>query len=325
MQFKQLTNNNYMRLSSSEKQQISGSSKLPGEEQIMESQSINAPDSKSGQRIALALCTAVLVAGVLEQIFRNRPDYTKTIAPDWIALVAAVLAAAGIIRLNGRPLWLRVQRVLFWSGLLLMLWTANGLPFDLLRLTLIKPFEVDWPGLATRTLALAAVVVLVRIALKRPATTVSRRAATWYGFAAFVLALPYPVLRICWAFGGMIGITIPGAAGKGFAPLFFAIPWMLAAALSLFLVYTPHWMSRRFLLVSGWTATAIVAMIGPMACWTLVSQLVMGTIRVPEGMMLWVPCLFYGSWFLWAIAAGAATRSYQLRSASYVLTGVTGA
>ena len=30
----------------------------------------------------------------------------------------------------------------------------------------------------------------------------------------------------------------------------------------------------------------------------------------------WVPALFYGSWFLWAIAAAAATRSYQLRSAA---------
>jgi hypothetical protein len=186
---------------------------------------------------------------------------------------------------------------------------------------------VDWPGLATRTLALAAVVVLARLALARPASAAASRPASWYGYAAFVLALPYPVLRICWAFGGMIGITIPGAAGSGFAPLLFAIPWMLAAVLSLFLVLTPSWMPRRLLLIAGWTATAIVAMIGPMACWTLVSQLMMGTISVPEGMKIWIPCLFYGSWFLWAIAAGAATRSYQLRSAgsAIVSVDVTGA
>ena len=29
-----------------------------------------------------------------------------------------------------------------------------------------------------------------------------------------------------------------------------------------------------------------------------------------------VPVLFYGIWFLWPIAAFAATRSYQLRSAA---------
>jgi len=34
-----------------------------------------------------------------------------------------------------------------------------------------------------------------------------------------------------------------------------------------------------------------------------------------NGIAFWVPCLFYGSWFLFAIAVGAATRSYQLRSA----------
>ena len=30
----------------------------------------------------------------------------------------------------------------------------------------------------------------------------------------------------------------------------------------------------------------------------------------------WVFALVYGSWFLWAIAAGAATRAYQLRTAA---------
>jgi len=44
-------------------------------------------------------------------------------------------------------------------------------------------------------------------------------------------------------------------------------------------------------------------------------------------MATWVPYLFYTSWFLWAIAAGAATRSYQLRSVSSpdILANVTGA
>ena len=34
------------------------------------------------------------------------------------------------------------------------------------------------------------------------------------------------------------------------------------------------------------------------------------------GIAFWVFGLFYGSWLLWAIAAGVATRSYQLRSAA---------
>jgi len=89
---------------------------------------------------------------------------------------------------------------------------------------------------------------------------------------------------------------------------------MLAASLSLFLISKPRWMPRRLLLAAGWTATAIVAMIGPAACWSVVTQIIEGNLSGPDGMKFWVPCLFYGSWFLWTIAAGAATRSYQLRS-----------
>ncbi len=33
------------------------------------------------------------------------------------------------------------------------------------------------------------------------------------------------------------------------------------------------------------------------------------------GMATRIFALFYGSWLLWVLAAGAATRSYQLRSA----------
>jgi hypothetical protein len=316
-----------MRLHSHEVQQLKGSSKLPGSDRILESQSSHTPGSRTGQWITLALCAAVLVAAVLEQLVRNRPDYAAIFAPVWIPFAASVFAAAGIIRLDDRQKWFRVQGAMRWSGLLFMVWTANGLPFDLLRLTPLMPPGIDWPGMATRMLALAAAVMLARIALMHPTTSAYNRKVTWYGYAAFVLALPYPVLRICWAFGGTIGITFSGAAGSGFAPLIIAIPWILAAALSLFLVSTPRWIPRRLLLIAGWTATAIVAMIGPAACWSVVTQLILGSLRGPDGMKIWVPCLFYGSWFLWAIAAGAATRSYQIRSASTgnVLADVTGA
>ena len=60
----------------------------------------------------------------------------------------------------------------------------------------------------------------------------------------------------------------------------------------------------------------MVAMVGPAACWSLITRLVEGGDLGIKGMAPWVPGLFYGSWLLWAIAAGAATRSYQLRTAS---------
>jgi len=280
----------------------------------MESQSSYKQGSKSGQLIALALCVAVIAATVVKQFVHNQPDYAGTFAPNWIPLVAAGFAAAGIYGLNGSPRWHRVQRSLLWSGLMLMIWTANGLPFDLLRMTPLMPLGVDWPGLATRTLALAAAIMLAHLALALPDTPATTRAASWYGYAAFALALPYPVLRFCWALGGTVGLIYPGAAGSGFAPLLIAIPWLLAAALSLLLVSTRRWMPRRLLLAAGWSATTIVAMIGPAAFWLMITKLVEGGDLGLKGMATWVPCLFYSSWFLWAIAAGAATRSYQLRS-----------
>jgi len=316
-----------MRLHSHEEQQMSGSLPGIGKERIMEEQSSHKRGSKSGQMIALALCIAVIGATVVEQFVHNRPDYSGTFAPKWIPLVAAGFAAAGIIPLNSRPLWYRVQRALLWSGLSLMVWTANGLPFDLLRMTPLMPLGVDWPGMVTRTLALAAVIILARIILAHPSTIATTRPASWYGYAAFVLAMPYPVLRTCWALGGTVGLMYPGAAGSGFAPLLIAIPWILAAALSLCLVSTRPRMPRRLLLVAGWSATAIVAMIGPAAFWSMISKLLEGGDIGLKGMATWVPFLFYTSWFLWAIAAGAATRSYQLRSVSSadILANVTGA
>jgi hypothetical protein len=278
----------------------------------MESRTSDTPRSRVEEWIALVLCVAVPAAAALEQLVRDRPAYARS----WIPLTAAGLAVAAIVRVNGRPACPRVRPALLWSGLLLMVWTANGLPLDLLRLTPLIPLGVDWPRLATKTLALAAAVVLARLALAPPDASASTRAARWYGYAAFVLALPYPVLRTWWALGGTLGLGWPGAAGQGWAPWLASIPWLLAAALSLLLVPTWRWVPRRPLLAAGCFATAVVGLIGPAACWSLVTKLVEGGDPGIRGIATWVPGLFYGSWLLWALAAGAATRSFQLRTAA---------
>jgi hypothetical protein len=265
--------------------------------------------------IALALCAAVLLGWAIKSLVQNQPTYAEDFAPAWLPLLAAVVSAAGIIPLGGGPRWIRLQQVLHWIGLLLMVWVANGLPVDLLRIIGLIPLEVDWLGMALRILALAAAVVLAHLALARPVVSESSRPAAWYGYAALVLALPYPVMRTIWVLGGTVGLMSPGAAGIGFTPWLASVPWILAAALSLLLVLTPRWMPRRLLLIAGWFATAVVAMVGPGFVWGLVNQLAAGTADSGD-IAIWVPCLFYGSWFLWAIAAAAATRSYQLRSAA---------
>ena len=282
----------------------------------MKPESNNSQNSKVEPRITIALCGAVLLSGFVEYFVRNQPTYADKFAPSWLPFVAVGLSVTGIIILNYHPRLLLLQQLLNWSGLLLMVWTANGLPIDLLRVARLIPLGVDWLGLVTRMLALAATVVLVRPALARPAASASTRVATWYGYAAFALALTYPVIKTWWALGGTLGLMWPGAAGYGIVPWLPSIPWLLAASLSLLLVPMWRWMPRRLLLVAGWSATAVVAMVGPAACWSLVTTLVSGSNTGLGGIATWIPGLFYGSWLLWAIAAGAATRSYQLRSAA---------
>jgi hypothetical protein len=276
----------------------------------------------NGHWIELTLCGLVMLFATIQMLVLNRASQVFPFAPEWLPVAAGGFAAAGIIRSKNNHKWFILQRTLLWIGLLLMVWTANGLPFDLLTMaglignpaTGLKA-DVNWAGLATRMLALTSVIWLALLALSRPPSSATRRAATWYGYAAFILALPYPFLRTVWAFGGMIGLSLPGAAGEGFAPLLLAFPFVLAAILSLLLVTPRSRISRRLLLAAGWSATAIVAMIGPAACWALISGLVSGRDIGREGMSTWVPCLFYGSWLFWSLAAGAATRSYQLRTA----------
>ncbi len=291
----------------------------------MESRTGHGAGSRSARWIA-PLCAAVAAGWAIQRLVPNEADVVQAFtAPDWLPLAAAGFAAAGVMPFDGPPLWLRVRAALRWTGLLFMVWAASGLPFDLLTAAGLVGHKtaagelvmstVYWPGLVTRAFALAGLVVLARLTLARPAAPACTRPRAWIGYVAFVVALPYPVLRVHWALGGTLGLLSSGGAGVGWEPLLIAIPWALAAMLSLLLVWPPSWMPRRLLLVAGWSATAIVAMIGPAAFWSFVSAVASGGDMDGGEIELWVFGLFYGSWFLWAIAGGAATRAYQLRSA----------
>ncbi len=274
--------------------------------------------------VALVLCAGVAAGWAIQQVVPRPADEAQALGPDWLPLVAAAIAAAGIVPLGGSVRWLGARQALRWSGLLLLVWTSNGFLFDVLTAAGLMGHRtadgalvmstVYWPGLATRTLALAAVLALARLLLARPPSGESTRPAAWYGYLAFVLALPYPVLRVHWALGGTLGLRWSGAAGEGWEPLLVAIPWLMAAALSLLLVSPRRWVPRRLLLAAGWSATAIVATIGPAAVWALIVRLASGGAPDTEGIELCIFALFYGCWLLWAIVAAAATRSYQLRS-----------
>ncbi len=278
----------------------------------MESQIREQGAARVGPWLAVALCVAVAAAGLVMRFVGNRPDYAENFGPYWLPVVAGGLAAAVLLQESAR--WLRLRRTLLWAGLLLMVWAANGLLLDLLRVVGLIPLGVDWPGFVTRALALAAVVVLARLVLDRRDEPVTSRSATWYGYAAFVLALAYPFFRTVWVFGGTLGLTRPGAAGQGIEEWLACTPWLLAAALSLLLITKPRWIPRRLLLTAGYGAAAVVATFGPAAFWSVITALATGRSLNLNGIESWVPCLFYGSWFLWGIAAAAATRSYQVRT-----------
>ena len=285
----------------------------------MAAQTRHGPGSRVERLLGL-FCAAVVVAWAIQRLVPNQADAIEAFAaPDWLPLAAAGFAAVGIMSLDRFALWLRVRGALRWTGLLLMVWAASGLPFDLLTAAGLMGHRtaageivlstVYWPALVTRAFALAAVVALARLTLAHPVAPTFTCAPAWLGYVAFVLALPYPVLRVHWALGGTLGLMSPGGAGAGWEPLLIAIPWALAAILSLLLASPPRWMPRRLLLAAGWTATAIVAMIGPAAFWAFVGALASGGDMATGAIDLWVFGLFYGSWFLWAIAGGAATRA----------------
>ncbi len=264
--------------------------------------------------ISVFLCLAVVLASSVAHLVQNRPDYAQSFGPHWLPFAAAGVAMTGIALTSFRTLAPRLVVPLLWVGFSLMIWLANGLLLDLLRLTPLMPPGVDWPGMVTRTLALAAAVSLARRALAGAGDIRRYGRAPWYGYAAFAFALPYPILRTVWVLGGSLGLEWRGAGGEGFATWLACTPWLLAAALSLLLITEPRWMPRRLLLAAGYGSVALVATFGPAALWSVIAALATGRSLNLNGIESWVPCLFYGSWFLWAISAGAATRSYQLRS-----------
>ncbi len=280
----------------------------------MESEIREQGAARVGPWLAVALCVAVAAAGLVGRFVGNRPDYAESFGPYWLPVAAGGLAAIAVV-LNARLQSPRVKQALLWAGLFMMLWAANGLPIDVLRLIRLIPLEIDWAGMAIRALALMGVVMLARMVMRGADTNAQERPASWFGYDAFVLALVYPFFRTMWVFGGTVGLMRPGAAGEGIEAWLACTPWLLAAALSLLLVRTPQWMPRRLLLFAGWSATAIVCIIGPAAVWTLFTKTIAGDTGL-DGIGTWVPFVFYGSWFLWGIAGGMATRAYQIRTAA---------
>jgi hypothetical protein len=297
---------------------------------------------------ALGACAAILGAVAAQSMLPGLPggqDYTSGFAPWWATVTAATLGAVAMLPAAGWPrvrrAWVprRVVLAAGWGACVLLVWSAAGVVFDVLRVAAVLgipglPPVVDWPGLVTRAAALggAALLAPAIVCYQRAsrggcagcgrAPSATTRPTAWLGYAAFGLAFPYPLLKLYWALGGALGwggdFARHGAVGE-------TLMLGVGATLSLALVQqwgrvVPRWVplvagkrvARWLVLIPAWAATAVLVTMGALVAFGSLSQalgLVDGPARFSGAGR--VVFLVYGGWLLFGLALGGATWAYQ--------------
>ncbi|MFC0274972.1 hypothetical protein ACFFIX_27100 [Metabacillus herbersteinensis] len=144
----------------------------------------------------------------------------------------------------------------------------------------------------------------------------------WFGYTAFVLSFPYPMLKIYWSLGGTLG------GGQSFSQhsaygeiLVFGACALLSLALvqkwgRIFPRWVPFFAGKkipRFILITGgWVAACLTVPMGFLAIFGYLMQAI-GLADGPvsfdgTGLMVFI---VYGEWLLLGIALGGATLAYQ--------------
>jgi len=278
---------------------------------------------------AIAACAVTLTIAFIGALFPRLPsgqDYMRGSAPWWITALAATLGVVAALAMRMRVIHANLRRVVVvtaWIICALLLWSAAGVVFDVLRAAAVlgipglPPF-VDWFGMARRAAALIAAVVLAATILSLQARDrvggqgVSRYGG-WWGYAAAMLCIPYPALKIYWSLGGTVGwnggpVREP-AIGE-------TVMLLVLVALSLALVQ--RWgriIPRPLLLIGGYGAAAPLILMGTLVAFGTLAQLlgiVNGPIRFSWSE--WIVYFTYGDWLLLGLTLGAATRAYQQRT-----------
>ncbi|MFG3710607.1 hypothetical protein ACIBTZ_16950 [Micromonospora sp. NPDC049460] len=279
-------------------------------------------------------CIAALATAVTQSALPAGDDYTKGFAPWWVSAISAVLGAS-VASAMQRPGAVRLPRravlVVAWSATILLIWSAGGIVFDMLRTLAVLgvpglPPVVDWAGFAARAAALAATALLAAATLSHARATAAacagcgrgttRPPGSWSGYAACLLVLPYPALKVYWALGGRVARAAIGTESVEGFPIAELVLFGAAAVLGLALVQSwgrvfPRWM----LLAGGWTATGVLLSMGALAGLGTITQalgLVDGPVRFDGAAR--IVALVYGSWLLLGLAFGAATLGYQRRT-----------
>lgn len=279
---------------------------------------------------ALVACLATLAAALTAAALPSL-SYTTGFAPAWVTAMAATIGGGAVLATLRWPLPRAARRLVLaacWTACALLLWSAAGVLFDVLRVAAMLglpalPPVVDWPGFATRAAALSATALVAATAVRfrrtsraacpacgRSPVAAEGRPRLWLGYAAFALAFPYPLLKVYWAFGGTLGWSpaFPRHTAGGEIGLMVA-----TAVLALGLVQrwgrrVPRWMP----VTAGWFATAGFVTMGALAAFGSIAQalgIVHGPIRLGPG--AWLVGAVYGGWLLLGLALAGATWTYQ--------------
>lgn len=297
-------------------------------------------------RASLGIFSVMFVLIVLKFILPEGPNYTKGFAPIWVTIFASLLGSI-VVMLEKR--WLRNQfsqkgfvKIIAWGSCILLIWSSAGIVFDFLRAAAVMgipglPPVVDWLGFVFRTVSLIAAILIATATItfqrisrgacvlcgKGPQFTM--RSKKWYGYAAFVLSFPYPLLKIYWSLGGPLWGGNSFAHNSAYGEI---IVFGISALLSLALVQKwgrvfPNWfpifsgkrVPRWLLITGGWIAASMTTTLGILAIFGSILQ-ALGLEEGPVGTggNPWIVSFVYVNWLLLGISMGAATWFYQQSS-----------
>jgi hypothetical protein len=247
-------------------------------------------------------------------------SYTAGFAPAWVTAAASLLAAVAVLS-TVFPAPRRLVLTLGWTAAVLLVWSAGGVLFDILRIAAVLgipglPPVVDWLGFGSRVAAATAAIAVAGTLRAYQSSVPHRRGVAprprpWVGYLAAALACPYPLLKLYWAAGGPVASSVV-VTPEGF-PVGELLAFGAAAVLALALVH--RWgriLPRRLLITAGWVAAGSLVSMGVLVVFGSLSQL-LGLTDGPARFdgAGWVVALVYGSWLALGLSLAAATRDYQ--------------
>jgi hypothetical protein len=193
------------------------------------------PLVRAPQRAATALSALTLLAATVRLVLPPGSAPSLLGLPAWCAVAAAALGLAASLAVRALPARAAVAASLAATAALLVV-AADGLAFDVVGLLMSAitavsgtagpvAMAMDWPGFATRALALGSAALIGTGALRSlrqvrgqrsgsPAVARWASAARWAAYPAAVLALGYGALKAAWGLGSDIGLADPELFGE---------------------------------------------------------------------------------------------------------------